>query len=111
MGEVAKGQRMLILAILVNLGALILRGALGNSWGVIVPVAAIAVVAAIIGLLRLATGLGYSSWTQALLVILVFVPLISLLMLVMVNGRATKSLRAAGYKVGFLGATGKRETV
>ena len=111
MDEVAKGQRMLILAILVNLGALVLRGALGNNWGVIGPVAAIAVVAAIIGLLRLATGLGYPAWKQALLVILVFVPLISLLMLAMVNGRATKALRAAGYKVGFFGATGKRETV
>ncbi|MDQ3954330.1 MAG: hypothetical protein M3285_02110, partial [Actinomycetota bacterium] len=65
--------------------------------------------AALFGLLRLGSGLGYSSAQKAVLVVLAFVPLASLAMLAIVNGRATKALKAAGYKVGFFGATGKKE--
>lgn len=106
MDDVASGQRIIILAILVNLVAAVLRVSLGEVWALAVVVAA--GIAAIVGLLRLATGLGYSSGTKVLLVVLAFVPLASLVMLAMLNQRATKALRAAGYEVGFFGATGKK---
>lgn len=100
---------MLIVAILINVGAGILNG-VGADLAVVVPVAAIAAVAAIIGLLRLTSGLGYSTGHQILLFLLVFVPLASLIMLVIVNARATKALRAGGYHVGLLGASPKKRT-
>jgi hypothetical protein len=37
--------------------------------------------------------------------VLMFVPLINLLTLLVVNGRATRVLRDAGYRVGLLGAS------
>lgn len=109
MDDVASGQRMLILAILVNIVALVARGA-GADWLVFGPVSVLAGVAAVFGLLRMTNGLGATSGMQVVLVILVFIPVVSLITLAMVNSRATKALRAAGYEVGFLGARPKRET-
>lgn len=105
--EVAIGQRMLILAILVHIGALIVRGAVTDSWAVYGPLAVLGGAIGIVGLLRLATGLGFSDATKVVLVVLAFVPLASLVMLGMLSARATKALRAAGYEVGFFGANRK----
>lgn len=98
---------MLIVAILIYIVAVILAGALDMSWTIVTPVGAIAAVTAILGLLRLTTALGYSAGAQIALFILAFVPLASLVMLGMVNARATKTLRAGGYHVGFFGASPK----
>ena len=38
---------------------------------------------------------------------LAIVPLINILLLLVVNARATRKLRQAGYKVGFLGVSGR----
>jgi hypothetical protein len=105
--EVAAGQRMIILAILVQIGAAILRASVGVETGGFALWLALGVVAialAITGLMRLSDGLGYSSGRKAVLLILSVIPLASLVMLVMVNARATEALRAAGYRVGLLGA-------
>jgi len=99
--EVASGQRLIIYSILVNLGTFVLRilvGDIGALLGIV------AIVLAIVGLLKLASGLGYSVGVKILLIVLAFIPLINILMLVMVNARATSALRAAGYTVGLLGA-------
>ncbi len=96
---------MLIIAIAVYIAAMVVRGASGGKWAIVLPVAVTAAGIAVAGVLRVASGLGYSSAQQALLVLLAFVPLASLVMLAMVNARATKALRAAGYRVGFFGAS------
>ena len=99
--DVAAGQRMIIYAILVNVMALVLRNQFGNIWALL---GIGSVVLAIVGLLRLADGLQYSSGRKTLLIVCAFIPVVSLVMLALVNARATATLRMAGYKVGLLGA-------
>jgi hypothetical protein len=53
----------------------------------------------------MATGMGMSLTRKILLVLLMFVPLVSLIVLLILNSRATSALRAAGYRVGFFGAS------
>lgn len=106
--DVAAGQRMLILAIAANVGFGVMRGALGDNWAVLGPLALVATGVAIGGLLRLSHGLGYPEWKKIVLVFLAFVPLLNLVMLAMVSDRATKALRAGGYEVGLFGARGGR---
>lgn len=98
---VADGQRMVIFAILLYIATAIVITAVDEIFGLL---GIGAVVLGIIGLLKVASGLGYSTGVKVLLVVLVFVPIASLLMLVIVNGKATKALKADGYKVGLLGA-------
>ena len=95
---------MLILAIVVQIAAVVLRLVTDGNWIVFGPVFVASAVLAIMGLLRLGAGLGYSSTTVALLVVLAFVPLASILMLGLLSEKATKALRAGGYEVGFFGA-------
>lgn len=99
--DVADGQRMVIWAILLYIFTVIIASTAGEIFGL---VGIGALILAIMGLLRLADGLGWTTGTKILLIILVFVPLVSLLMLLIVNGRATQALKAAGYKVGLMGA-------
>ena len=47
----------------------------------------------------------FSIVAKILLVILMFVPLVNLITLLVLNARATRRLREAGYKVGLLGAS------
>jgi len=100
--DVAAGQRLVIIAVLLNIGTYVVMAIVGDI-GSLLAIAAIIV--GIIGLLRLGTGLGYSMLTKVVLCILLFVPLIGLIMLLIVNTSATKQLREAGYKVGLLGAS------
>jgi hypothetical protein len=99
--DVAAGQRMIIFAILLNIVAAILSVTVAES---LIWLGAGATVLAILGLVRLSDGLGYSGGTKILLIILSFFPLIALVMLLVINDKATKALRAAGYKVGLFGA-------
>lgn len=99
--RVASGQKLIIYAILVQFLAVGLQVAFGDIASL---VGIVAVVMSLIGMFRLASGLGYSLGVKILLVILLLVPLIGLITLLVLNSRATKALRGAGYKVGLLGA-------
>jgi len=55
----------------------------------------------VIAVIRLAKALGLS---QALYAILMFIPCVSLIVLLIISGKATAKLSQAGIKVGFLGA-------
>ena len=103
--DVADGQRMIIAAILLNIVTAVLVTTAGEIFGL---VGLGALLLAIVGLVKLADGLGYSLGIKILLIVLTFFPLISLVMLLIVNGRATEALKAAGYTVGLLGARKKR---
>ena len=98
--DIAGGQKMVIWAIVLNVASLLTQS-VADLW-IVLGIAAIAL--GISGLLLLAKGLGYSTAKKVGLVILAAIPLIGLLMLVMVNARATKVLKEAGYRVGLLGA-------
>jgi len=65
------------------------------------------VVLAIVGVVRLSSGLGYGIAARILIIISMFIPLVSLLVLLMLSSKATAVLRSAGYKVGLLGAAPK----
>lgn len=100
--RVASAQKLIIYAIFGYFAAVALQAFLG-------PVAALLLVlvvcAALMGTFRLCTGLGFSMVSRVILLVLMFVPLVSLVVLLVLNAKATGKLRAAGYHVGLLGAS------
>ena len=62
--------------------------------------------AGLILVLHLAAKLGTGLLSRVLMIIGMFLPLIPVIVLVSMNGRATKTLRAAGVRVGLLGVPG-----
>jgi len=124
MEKVASGQRLIILAmiilILAAFGVFQMIG-LNKDFNAIVDSVFIAM--SIAGMFRIASGLSYSTGVKIALVILLLTPLagmnffpkmseliiflallIAMVTMVVLNSRANKALKAAGYKVGFLGA-------
>lgn len=95
------GQKLIIYAILITFLSVGIQAAYGDIGGlIIIP----AMVISIVGMFRLASGLGYSVCAKIGLAILLVIPLISLITMLVLNSHATKALRGAGYKVGLLGA-------
>src|SRR5262245_48708976 len=101
MEKVASGQKLIIYAILVNFLTVGLIAALGDMAGL---VGIVAIVMSLIGMFRLADGLGFSTVAKIFLLVLLLVPVVGLITLLVLNSRATKALRGAGYAVGLLGA-------
>lgn len=98
------GQRLLILAIGVNIVAYIVSSRIDPIIGLLIALAGLTV--ALIGILRATSALGFSMPRQAIYVIGLFIPVVALIVLAAVSAEATKALRADGYKVGFFGAKG-----
>ena len=113
-GEVARGQKIVIFAVLLNilaLGAMYasLANHLSGNVGVMVYIGSWAVrllayVLGIYGVVKIGSGLEWSGFSKFLLVFVLLLPLINVLTLLIVNGHATAHLKAAGYKVGLAGA-------
>jgi hypothetical membrane protein len=102
--SVAAGQKLVIYAFLVYIAA----GALRELVSPLLVLLAIpALVMALIGVWRTGAGLGWHVAARILLQVLMFVPLVNLIVLLVVSGRATRALRGAGYRVGLLGASRK----
>lgn len=99
--EIAAGQKLVIYAILAYFLAAFSRVAIGSLAFVILFVA---LGLAIAGVLKLGSGLAFSTVNKAICVALMFIPLVGLIMLLVLNSKATSRLRAAGYTVGLLGA-------
>ena len=102
--RLAGGQKMAIYAIALYFVAAALVGSIGPvaaSWIIIV-----ALIVALIGLIRILIGSHIGTATKILLFIGMFIPLVNLLALARVSGIATKELRSYGYEVGFLGVKG-----
>lgn len=102
--KVKKGQKLLIYAILINISAYLVQMAVGE---IAVLVNIVSVIMALVGLYYLAKGLGMSILMKIIVLILLFIPLLNLLTMLVMNSKATAKLRAAGYKVGLLGASKK----
>jgi hypothetical protein len=100
--DVALGQKLVIYAILCNvitfLGILLLGDLAALFWF-------IALAISLYGIFKLTGGLGYAMFSRIILIVLMLVPFVNLLTLLTLNSRATTALRAAGYKVGLLGAS------
>lgn len=107
LNRVASGQRLVIFALLGSIAAVAIQMAVSDI-GIILSLAASVV--AIVGIVRLAGGLGSSVIGRVVYAVLMIVPLVNLIVMVILSSRATKALRAAGYEVGFLGAR-QREPV
>ncbi len=109
--KLISGQKLMIYAILINLFAIGLSVALERpadtqNWEAIQILFGIAsTLLAVVGILRLAGGFGWGIVGRILLVILMLLPLVNLITMLVLNGRATKALRKSGFKVGFLGVS------
>ena len=101
--KVRSGQKMLIYAILLNFVNFALQAAGTPLLGLLVALTAL--VMSLVGIFRVASGMGFGIAVKILLVILMFVPLVNLITLLILNSRATKLLREAGYTVGLMGAS------
>lgn len=99
--HVAQGQKLLIYAILGNLASILLL-ALNGYIADLIAIAAMLM--SLVGMFRIGAGMGYTTGAKIGLVVLMVVPLVNLITLLIINARATKTLRAAGFKVGLLGA-------
>ena len=106
--RVAKYQQWVIYALLANIGANIAGMAAGQGqadlvirMGILAVALAIAVFA-MVAIFLLANEL-YNAGIGVLCAILMIVPCISLITLLVVNGKATGYLQQNGVKVGFMG--------
>jgi hypothetical protein len=100
--QVASGQRLIIYSIVLGLGAMIMDRS--SPGPLVFALVIIGLVLSIIGMLRLCNGMGYSTLNKVFLIITLFIPIVSLLVLVSLSIRATGRLKEAGYKVGLFGA-------
>jgi len=98
--SVAAGQKLVIYAVLAYFFAAALRVVIGPLAFLVLFVS---LGLAIAGIVKLGEGLGFSTLAKIGCVVLMFVPLVGLIMLLVLNSKATARLRAAGYRVGFLG--------
>lgn len=101
---VAWGQRLMILAIVVNIVAYIVSNNVDPMIGLLVGFGGLTL--AIVGILRATSGLGFSTPRKVFYVVGLFIPIVALIVLGLVSAEATKALKANGYQVGFFGAKG-----
>ncbi len=100
----AKGQKMVIYSILLNI---LLRAAEQSQAlpALVVGVLFVCIaVYAITGVVKICSGLGKTQNQKILFMVMSFLPLVNLISLIYLNVKATGMLRAAGWKVGLLGA-------
>lgn len=98
---VARGQRHVMFALLAQIVASGFMGVQPVVGGVLVLAAFLYGVIAVV---RLASALGDSVVSRVLFCLGLLLPLLSLIVLAVLSARASKRLRAAGFKIGFLGA-------
>jgi len=99
----ARGQKLLIYAILINIAALALRGMLGPAPIALLGLATL--VLSIMGIFGMASALQFSTAAKVLLAIVMLIPFVNLIVMLVLNAKATKALRVGGYVVGLLGAS------
>ncbi|HYI00655.1 hypothetical protein [Hyalangium sp.] len=102
MEQLASGQKLIIKAILVYLATMVLITAVGS---IAVPLGGLAFGLGFLGVIQIVTGLRMPMTVKLPMVLFMFVPLVGLIVLLILNSRATSALRAAGYRVGFFGAS------
>jgi hypothetical protein len=101
LNRIASNQRVVIYAVAASLLVNPLRAVIGDAA---LLLGIIAGLTALVGAIRLASALGFSMWLRVVYAILMIIPLINLLAMLSLSSRATKQLRAGGYRVGLFGA-------
>ena len=99
--KVISGQKLILYAILLNIAANIMAARIPLVGAIAFLVA---VVMAITGLAKVCTGLRYHIAATVVFCLMMFIPLLNLIVLLMINHKATARIREAGYKVGLMGA-------
>jgi len=102
MKKMAKGQKMVIYSVVINLLSMFLLASLG-LLGLVISIASLVI--SFVGVFLVLSADKINVIYKVIVFILLFVPLFNLLVLLRLNGRATKALKESGYKVGFLGAS------
>lgn len=103
---IASRQKMIMICILIYIAAIIIQFALPPEVRPMLGLGVLAVVvAAAVFIFLLATKL-YGTGLGIVLGILTLIPLIGLIVLLIVNGKATGILKSHGIDVGLLGAKG-----
>lgn len=100
--KLAAGQKIVIFAILAYFIAIMVRPAFPFLTYLIVMAC---LIASLVGLFKVVQILKLHAVLKVLYFISLFIPLINILALASINSRATKMLKAGGYKVGLLGAS------
>jgi hypothetical protein len=101
--KVLSGQRLMQYAILAYIASVAVQmyvSPLAGSLGVVLTT-----IIGVVGFVKVSRGLRDSAFMTIVLVVLMLVPIVNLITLLIVNSRATRALRSAGYRVGFLGAS------
>ena len=116
------GQKLAIYAILIYLVAIVVQTSLRSTalspgtHGLLMAVGSgllliagslAALIMSLMGVWKMGYGLGVGTILRVVMLIFMIVPLINILLLLVVNARATRKLRQAGYRVGFLGVSGR----
>lgn len=115
--QLGSGQKLAIYAICIYFGTVLVRMLLKALFkpiledddlfllGLVAGAAfLVAFVLSVVGQWRMADGLGISTALRVLMVILLFIPLVNIVILLILSSRTTRTLREAGYRVGFFGA-------
>jgi hypothetical protein len=107
---IARYQRWVILALVVNIGLNIGYGLAGRSLGpgpalVLGALATLGVIACTMAAVFLLANKVYNTVAAVFCALLMLVPCVSLLVLLVINQKATTILQQHGIKVGFFGAS------
>jgi hypothetical protein len=100
----ASGQKIAIYCILLNVG---LQGVSRNQALpalVLLALSCLVGIFALIGVVRICSGLGKSQNAKIRFMVAAFVPLMNVITLVYLSVKTTRELRRAGWRVGLLGA-------
>ena len=111
MRSVARYQRLVMYALLANIGLNVLslglrgsvRGEAGLGVALAILAAALAIAAFSVTAMFLLANTLHNPVVGVICAVLMFVPCISLITLLIVNGQATSFLSSRGVKVGFMG--------
>lgn len=101
LNRIASGQRLMIYSVLVSMAGMALRTTIGPPAAVISLVAS---VVAIVAAARLSGALGSGIAMRVFYCLCMIIPVVNLVVMLILSGRATRALRAGGYEVGLLGA-------
>ena len=106
--RVAKGYRVLMFAFVVLVVAVILDMNMTAGSGTRLlsyTLTLTFLIVSIVGSVMICRALGYSIVAVIACAIAMFIPLVDLLVMLLLAQRAMKVMRAAGYKIGFIGAS------
>ncbi|MEY4563196.1 MAG: hypothetical protein RLZZ618_2473 [Pseudomonadota bacterium] len=107
MNRVASAQKFVIYSLLAALAATGIRSLVGSEVGLLLGV--LVTILMMVGAVRLDGALNGSILSRILYALTMLLPLISLIIMFTLSLRASKELKAAGYKVGLLGADARSD--